>query len=416
MKVVGGTYIESVVVPDWQEWAGSGLRAAAALSHRAGGAPTLVTAVDETSFEDVDMVRSALGVGWEDPRGWRDELIGFRYLTPISAPSVNGPNSTLMESIEADDETILAFGLIEDPGGMVKLHATTVVLDPQRPRDPEPLSLRGITASKVYVVANSGEIRGLGQSTDIRTASAAVLAKFEKVSGVITKRGAPGCLVTTHDANSSDIRHELVGAHPTTSVWPIGSGDVFSAGIAHAIDEGADLVEAARIGSAAAAHWCSTKVAAVPEALLRGDTSTLPRPVTPTNLRVYLAAPFFSIAERWLVETVKDELTSLGATVWSPFHEVGPGGDEVAQQDLDGMLNCDVVLALLDYSDPGTVFEVGWAVRHSLPVVGFSSVPNDEGAKMMAGSGVELHRDLSTACYRAAWVGMGLKARRGWME
>jgi nucleoside 2-deoxyribosyltransferase len=86
---------------------------------------------------------------------------------------------------------------------------------------------------------------------------------------------------------------------------------------------------------------------------------------------VYLAGPFFSLAERWLVETSRAVLAGLGASVFSPLHDVGVGGDEVAAPDLDGLRRADAVFALLDGWDPGTVYEVGWAHREDLPVVGF---------------------------------------------
>jgi len=130
---------------------------------------------------------------------------------------------------------------------------------------------------------------------------------------------------------------------------------------------------------------------------------------------VYLAGPFFTAAELWLVEQVRDTLVTLGVDVFSPFHDIGPGGLEVAKKDIEGLEQCDAVLALLDNGDTGTVFEVGWAVRHDLPIVGYASVLDQEVTKMMAGTSVELHRDLSTACYRAAWAGMGLLPIPGWL-
>jgi nucleoside 2-deoxyribosyltransferase len=178
---------------------------------------------------------------------------------------------------------------------------------------------------------------------------------------------------------------------------------------------GADLIEAAKLGSAATAHWCSTQNPAITEAILNGIYEEVPSPIVPSTPQVYIAGPFFTVGERWLVETVYNELFSLGVQPWSPVHQVGHGDLEVAHKDIDGLVDSDVVIALLDHADPGTVFEVGFAVSHGTPVVGYAQVLNAEGAKMMAGTEVELHRDLSTACYRAAWVGMGLRPRPGWM-
>jgi len=346
----------------------------------------------------------------------RDEKVGFTYLTPISSPAINGPNSRVEEPpylLPDGEQTALVFGMIEAPNGEIKVSAETIVYDPQRPRDAEPLELSGLTASRFIVVANRNEVRRLGGNEDLLKAAEQILADQPKVVGVITKRGAAGCLVSQRDGKNVD--HQRVGAHPTSRVWPIGSGDVFSAGFAHAIDMGRTLNEAAELGSAATAHWCSTQNPAISEAILGGNYDEIPLPILPSMPQVYIAAPFFTVGERWLVETVYDELFSLGVQRWSPVHEVGFGDLEVAKKDLDGLLASDVVLALLDHADPGTVFEVGYAVSQGIPVVGYAETLSHEGVKMMAGTQVELHRDLSTACYRAAWVGMGLRPRPGWL-
>lgn len=417
MIVIGGTYEEIVVVPDSHELRGSGLRAVAALANREEP-PTFHTVLDVSAerLEEAELVAGSLGVTLAGNNPSRSEPVAFRYITPISAPAVNGPNSRLLEGqiVVGSDRVALVFGLIEAPSSGVSVTAETVVFDPQRPRDAEPVNLQNFNEAQVIMVANSTEIRKIGASRDIREAATRILDANPNVSGVVTKRGAAGCIVSERMRIGS-VRHDSVGAHPTSRVWPIGSGDTFSAGLAHAIDLDADLVDAARLGAAAAAHWCSTKNPAIPAALLSGDYSMLPRPVEPTSPRIYLASPFFSVSERWLVESVRDELHSLGADVWSPVHEVGHGGLEVAQKDLDGLLGCDAVIALLDHGDPGTVFEVGWAVRHGIPVVGYGTSVNPDGIKMLAGTRVELHRDLSTACYRAVWAGMGLRPVPGWV-
>jgi nucleoside 2-deoxyribosyltransferase len=422
MIVIGGTYDEIVVEPDSHDVMGSGMRAAAALTLR-DERPAFHTALDADVEEEAGYVADALGVKLVEALP-RDERVGFRYLTPISTPAVNGPSSRLADGAHFDvaDDTVLLFGLIEAPAGGVKVDSDILVFDPQRPRDADPLQLQGLNAKRRFVVANTTEMGKLGRTPggqalnaapSLRDAAANLLSTREGIEGVVTKRGAAGSLVSWRA--DGEIRHHIVGAHPTSRVWPIGSGDTFSAGLAHALDSGADLVEAAKLGSAAAAHWCSTRNPAVTRKILDGDFSDVPRAAEEGSGKVYLAGPFFTVAERWLIETVKDYLEGLGVQVWSPVHEVGHGGDDVAQKDLDGLRECDAVLALLDHSDPGTIFEVGWAVRSDYPIVGFASSLNPDGAKMMAGTTVELHKDLSTACYRAAWAAMGLRPRAGWV-
>jgi nucleoside 2-deoxyribosyltransferase len=122
---------------------------------------------------------------------------------------------------------------------------------------------------------------------------------------------------------------------------------------------------------------------------------------------VYLAAPFFTLSQQWLVELCKAACEELGAEVFSPLHDVGAGGPAVAALDLDGLASCSVVLALLDESDPGTWIEVGWARSRNKPVIGYCEPQAEEQTKMAKGLGVEVHADLSTALYRAIWAGMG---------
>ena len=41
--------------------------------------------------------------------------------------------------------------------------------------------------------------------------------------------------------------------------------------------------------------------------------------------KVYLAGPFFSMGQRWLVDEARRCLGELGMDVFSPFHDIGPG-------------------------------------------------------------------------------------------
>jgi hypothetical protein len=177
------------------------------------------------------------------------------------------------------------------------------------------------------------------------------------------------------------------------------------------------------VGSAAAAHWTLHKIASTPAAILDGSAdgeALIGPPLTlPTNRRplVYLAGPFFSTAELWVVDLLQRELRwTLGADVFSPYHDVGEGDTDVAAKDLEGLAASTSVLALLDGNDSGTIFEVGWAVHAGIPVVGFADRVDREAMKMLEGSGVEFHRDLSSAAYRAVWVAMGASISPGWQS
>jgi pfkB family carbohydrate kinase/Nucleoside 2-deoxyribosyltransferase len=397
MNVVGGAYRERCVFPPRDDVVGSGVRAAAALKELDRDVQ-LWSAVDSTLRVPVEVVVSPLGI--DSTFVERREPVEFSYFTPLSTPAVNGAQST-HDELRVDGDVTLVFRMIER--GDVSVHSQHVVLDPQQPRDLEKLDLGWIDADHVALVANRSEasaLSGIKTDADHRVTEAAEeLLRTYEVDVVVVKLGAQGSVVVAADESGR------VGSFPTPRVYPIGSGDVFAAGFAWAwAVDGRHPVEAARAGSRLAAAWCSEARFPVPASAI--DEPVADPELEPRPCRVYLAAPFFSLAERWLVELVRDSLLTLGAEVFSPCHDVGGGGDEVAGADIAGLRECDSVLALLDGDDPGTLFEVGWARAEGMPVVGFARQPDAEGAKMLRGTEAELYDDLSTAVYRAIWAGV----------
>jgi len=389
--VAGGTYEEICREPVSAELAGSGLRAAAALRSVADEVE-LISAIEEASADDASTLVGGLDLAarWHD----RSEGVSFTYLTPLSAPMIGGRHARTTKPVAVDADHALVFGMIE---GQPSARARALVFDPQQPNDLAPLGLKQLQADRFAIVANASETRALGGVRSVEDAARRLLHETG-AAVVVTKQAARGALVTTADIQ------ERVGPHPTDRVWPIGSGDVFAAGFAWAwLDEGATPVEAARTGSRAAAAWCATRRLNLPAAAF--ESSNQPE-LNVQEGRVYLAGPFFDLGQRWLVNLVRDNLRGLGGHVFSPMHDVGRGED-IAAADLAGLDDCTAVFALLDHSDPGTVFEVGWARHQGKPVIGYAECPDPEGLKMLRGTDVKVHDDLSTAVYRALWVSMG---------
>lgn len=388
MIVVGGTYQETCRDPAYSALIGSGMRAAACLSEVLPEV-RFQSSVEEGSLRVAQV--TAAGFGLADP-SWveRSRRVEFAYETPLSAPSLYGRGARLLKPLVVEDEAVLAFGMVE---GQASIAADTLVVDPQHDIGVE--LLREQHPRRLAVVASGGEISALAGVEPAEQAARALRGMLG-AEVVVAKLGAAGALVVTADAA------EGVGPHPTLRTWPIGSGDAFAAGFAWAwAVDGADPVEAARVGSAAAAVWCSTRTLPVSRKLLK--------PGPPVGMRrrprVYLAGPFFDVAQRWLVDLAARSLNQLGAQVFSPYDHVGPGGPEVAEADLAGLAASDCVLALLDGLDPGTVFEVGWARRASLPVVALCQRSSEADITMVVGSGAALYDDLSSAVYAAIWAG-----------
>lgn len=101
----------------------------------------------------------------------------------------------------------------------------------------------------------------------------------------------------------------------------------------------------------------------------------------------------------------RTQLLSMGVPVFSPLHDVGEGpGEIVAPLDLKGLDDCQAVLAVLNGSDAGTIFEIGYAVARGIPVVALAQNMRPEDVKMPAGSGCRIVGDVVSAIYHSVWA------------
>lgn len=404
MIVLGGTYRERCQNPVFDELRGSGFRAGIAL--RSVGDVEFHSCVDDATSEEAAVLAdtfatdadtafgTTLAAQWES----RTEPVSFDYFTPLGSPAINGRLAE-RPSFDVAGDAVLVFGMIEEPPTPDRIRGDRVVVDPQQPRGLAGPPLDGIEASQLALVANRSETRAMGQEPDV-WAAARKLAADPSIDIVVTKLGAIGALVTT------SASQQPVPVYPTPLVRALGSGDVFAAAFAHAwAQERQDPIDAADYASQMTSLAVSSNTWDFALSSHAGRLEALPAAeLTP---RVYLAGPFFDLSQRWLVETVRDSLTGLGGSVFSPLHDVGPGDDTVALQDLEGLDDCTCVVALLDGADAGTLFECGYATANAVPVVGYAENPDPEGHKMLRGTGAETHTDLSTAVYRAIWRAMG---------
>jgi nucleoside 2-deoxyribosyltransferase len=77
---------------------------------------------------------------------------------------------------------------------------------------------------------------------------------------------------------------------------------------------------------------------------------------------VYLAGPFFDLAQVWLIEQARANLREMGLEVFSPYHDIGLGSaNDVVAKDLEGIDASHLVFAIADGLDPGTLYEIGYA-------------------------------------------------------
>lgn len=389
MIVAGGVYREECIRPAWSRIFGSGGRAAAAVSLLSPGT-RLVAYACEQWVEDAEHSMAAFGVTAELARIPND--IAFHYLHPLSHAELEGAPEARYSTLHVTGDTVLRFGFIE---GDARVDAKRAIFDPQNAAEVLRFRENGSNAEALTIVLNEVELKlALGNAGE---EGARKLMQHSQASVVVVKRGPRGATVFAKDV----IGH--VPAYAASAVFKIGSGDVFSAIFAQRWGEvGEDPVIAADSASRAVSRYVETRNTQVDLSQL---TEIPPRKAPNPASKIYLAAPFFTLAQRWMVEEARRCLSSLGASVFSPIHDVGSQGDaeHIARRDLDGLEQCSVVLALLDGEDAGTLFEVGHARRHGIPVVALAESPRPESLTMIQGTGCTIVSDFSTAIYEAVW-------------
>src|SRR6185437_174998 len=206
---------------------------------------------------------------------------------------------------------------------------------------------------------------------------------------------------------------DQVSAYRTNRVWKLGSGDCFVAHFANAwMHEGKSPRDATEIASRATSYYCETQ--GFPSVDILANHSFLPLQLSldyrkGIRRQIYLAGPFFDLAQVWMVEQARNDLREMGLQVFSPYHDVGLGSaGDVVVQDLQAIKQCDLVLAITDGLDAGTVYEVGYARALNKPVVVYSERHKGESLKMMEGSGCTLCENYTTALYTALWEAVTL--------
>lgn len=407
INIAGGVYIEHCVEPAWEQLFGSGGRAAAALTELCDNV-SLTTYLANDDRRALDLL--AASVGFNVQVTDIPETVSFHYYHGLSEPRIYPPFHLVQPAspLTIQDANILRFGFIE---GDAIVHGKTVVYDPQSAYDPRPFHENGSTAERLAIVANLRECinltNGQFEETDLDQIGKALIDQ-EGAEVVVIKRGSFGLTIVT----SSEI--QTLPAFWTERVWPIGSGDVFAAVFSYYwMIENLAAVEAARFAALSTAHYCQTQVLPIAPDVAKTFS---PSPVTVGSgnfplerNQVYLAGPFFTMAERWLIDQSRQHLSDQGFHVFSPFHDVGFGpAADVVPKDIDAIHKCDVVFAVVDGLDSGTLFEVGYARAIGKPVVAFVQHETEQSLKMLHGTNCDIVDDFASAIYRLTWTAIEL--------
>src|SRR5690606_30414559 len=120
--------------------------------------------------------------------------------------------------IAVKDENVLRYGMLE---GDAIVQAGTAVYDPQSAFDGTSFTSNGSTANRLAIVLHTLEMRNITGTTDADQ-GARWFFENDGAEVVVLKMGARGARVITHDG------HRDVPLYKSSSVWKLGSGDVFS--------------------------------------------------------------------------------------------------------------------------------------------------------------------------------------------
>lgn len=409
INIVGGCYREICQWPPSEEVYGSAGRAAAMIAQLGQeGGVTLYTVgtsvIEEQLKESFPLLQCQINV--ERTTTSPD----FIYEHPLSKPTIT-PSLTYFakqtkHEVELEKANIVCFGMIE---AIVKVKGNKVVYDPQNAAAPLPFSELESQANELAIVLNQAEAYSmytrLSSTTPAVSETIETIAKYilrqENAACVVVKCGQRGAFVC-----STEQEEQWVPAFETAKVYPIGSGDCFVAAFSFFwINEKMKPVDAARKASVSTAFYCDTRTFPDKASLANYEKSLSPiKSLDLENKSVYLAGPFFNLQEMWMINQARMALGNTGIKVFSPFHDVGPGSaDEVVHQDIEAIEKCDVLFALFDGKDPGTLFEVGYAIKCKKPVVIFAEKASGEELKMFEGTHCTICDDYSTAIYKVCW-------------
>jgi sugar/nucleoside kinase (ribokinase family)/nucleoside 2-deoxyribosyltransferase len=392
--VIGGVYREALPPAHDRRYriGGSGFVAALAAS-RLGLRVALASYVGQSDAQATvgPLRRAGIDTSYLQVMPGRSGHFVFSDPTDRMAPTPMYRPAEATPTMEAPSNfptalTVLAFGFPDfDPFEWIKAattDSTCLLWDRQGwlSRRIEPWAFTELPASRRIYLANLQELQEeANQPTYSESLETQPSAGF---SESIVKCGRWGTL-----AFDGDFAH-MVPAFSVSVRNAIGSGDCFAGVLAASLTQGEGLVEATTAAAAAASVFVAQDTNIPPLALTAGiahqrsnASKTFVSSARLERTYVYLAGPFFTEAEARLVGDLEAALDHMGLSVISPRREIGelaaaPTEAEVLQvgrDDLDWIRRCDLIVAILDGDDPGTLMEVGFAAEAGIEVIALRS-------------------------------------------
>jgi len=327
------------------------------------------------------------------------DIVTFFYENPFRVSNIHPRTDILFKNrktLEAKDENILVFGMLD---AEFKVVGDRVVYDPQTSDLQTRFSSTGSVAKELVIVLNYSEAKRMsGKESLIEIRD--VLFNEEHCTALIVKMGVRGAVLFR---NTSD-EGMTIPVYKTNKVNLIGSGDIFTGYFVWSWFQGNSLEESAINASRAVACYSESHVIeSIGEDLSKYDFEELVVTCKESK-QVYLAGPFFTYAQRWLVNEFYTALRNIGVSVFSPYHDVGLGdAKQVTDLDLQGLDKSSIIFAIVDGMDSGTIFEVGYAKAKAKNVIIYSEQEYGKSIQMMEGTHCEIVNSFTEAVYKVGW-------------
>ena len=395
ISVAGGYYRELCSSPNVDVSYGSGGRAAIALA-RSGIKVDWHYYCPKNEIENAKIILNSENL--EHYANYSDSIIAFRYFHPLSAPLFYHKPISKNQDIQITDDVVLRFGYME---GDAVVKAGKCIYDPQSPNEPIPFGKNGSKADELAIILNAREVLLYGCADNELDAIKNIHSSRE-ADIVVVKAGTDGCRV--YERGKETV---CIPPYWSDKIYKIGSGDVFSAAFSYQWGvSNKPVLKAADVSSRCVARYCESRT---PMVNVDDKGKKLQKVELSHKGQVYIAGPFFTMAELWLIEEIYVALENVGISTFSPYHCVGLGApNRVVEPDIKGLEKSTAVLAILDGCDPGTLFEIGYAVKHNIPVTALSQNPKKTDQTMLLGSdNCFITDDFSTAVYHSAWRARG---------
>ncbi|KAA9000460.1 nucleoside 2-deoxyribosyltransferase [Affinibrenneria salicis] len=399
MDIVGGVYKENCLSPDWHGIYGSGGRAALAICEM--GVDVILHTFLPDDFKIILIQESKYCKGNLSVNQYEtDERLEFNYtygLAHVTPPKSNHSDKEIFLKCKK----ALIFGMIECK---TLIEAEYAVYDPQSTFKTLSFKESGSSAKHLALVLNESEAAVLASKEPLTDPKEIIftIAENESAEVVVLKRGPAGAIVYHNGI------YTTVPAYMTDIVWKIGSGDCFSAYFAYNWLELKLPPEICAFNaSLATSYYCQTQC--FPSDFHLNEYH--PKPVIVNNTaraKVYIAGPIFTLAQLWIIEQLRNNFMDMGLDVFSPYHDVGLINNkyDIYDNDITGIEEADIIFAIIDGLDSGTIFEIGFATAKGKKVIIYNENVSEKDLVMFSGENTEIVSDFVTAIYKTIWLSL----------